>query len=109
MHVSSFIALTLAGLVLGKPQKPIVVATIPIPEGPGPEIPAGTEPATAPLPVPPPPSSEPAPPASTSQAPPSVPQGPICECGYTYCASVLKAMGELCVGTSIIRHVRGIQ
>ncbi|KAF4991709.1 hypothetical protein FDECE_13940, partial [Fusarium decemcellulare] len=56
----------------------------------------------APVPVPPPPSSDPAPqpPAPTDPAPaPPAPnptgapsEGPICECGYTYCAQVLMSM-----------------
>ncbi|POR31915.1 Uncharacterized protein TPAR_07862 [Tolypocladium paradoxum] len=62
-------------------------------------------PATPPPPLPPPPSSQasppstrdvPPPPADTTsqgQAPPApTPTGPICECGYTYCASVLLGM-----------------
>ncbi|KND86705.1 hypothetical protein TOPH_08646 [Tolypocladium ophioglossoides CBS 100239] len=65
-------------------------------------------PASPPPPLPPPPSGQappstrdapPPPPDSASQSPappaPTVsggPPGPICECGYTYCASVLLGM-----------------
>lgn len=36
-----------------------------------------------------------APPPAPTREPP-VPEGPICECGYTYCASVLMGMSALC-------------
>ncbi|SPJ80214.1 uncharacterized protein FTOL_08606 [Fusarium torulosum] len=78
-----------------------------------PPSPPGQPPAPAPVPpsqpAPPPPTSEPAPgpPPSPAPVPPSnpapappppnptgTPDGTICECGYTYCASVLKAMDK---------------
>ncbi|KAI9149600.1 NAD(P) transhydrogenase [Paramyrothecium foliicola] len=73
------------------PQQP---PPVPIPStktilspAPAPSDPA---PAPAPAPVPPPPSpSAPAPPAPTTSG---EPDGAICECGYTYCASVLMTM-----------------
>ncbi|KAJ6783872.1 hypothetical protein PWT90_09158 [Aphanocladium album] len=70
-------------LVLGKPQSPAPAQNSSTPS----PAPAGTHsaPPGAP-PVPPPATASP----TASQAP--APQGPICECGYTYCASVLKAM-----------------
>ncbi|KAL6922829.1 hypothetical protein ACHAP8_007958 [Fusarium lateritium] len=68
------------------------------------------EPVEPPAPVPVPiPSSMPTPPTSPVPAPPAgdipgppptdptsepIPDGAICECGYTYCAAVLKAMAK---------------
>jgi hypothetical protein len=98
MYISKAFSLAFAVLAVGKPQNPTPTGPAPIPSGPGPQIPpAGTDPATVPSPAQPPPSSDPAPPASTSQAPPEQAGGPICECGYTYCASVLMAMGKLSI------------
>ncbi|KAJ2968112.1 hypothetical protein NQ176_g9336 [Zarea fungicola] len=68
-------------LVLGKPQSPGT------PQNASTPSPAENPPPAGAPPVPPPPAT---PPPTTSQAP--APKGPICECGYTYCASVLKAM-----------------
>ncbi|CCT71828.1 uncharacterized protein FFUJ_09005 [Fusarium fujikuroi IMI 58289] len=59
----------------------------PPPSGPAPVPPPATP---APAPAPPPDPSPPPPPSSTAEPPP--PEGPICECGYTYCSSVLKTM-----------------
>ncbi|KAG4277250.1 hypothetical protein FPRO04_07547 [Fusarium proliferatum] len=52
--------------------------------------PAPVPPPATPAPAPPPDPSPPPPPSSTAEPPP--PEGPICECGYTYCSSVLKTM-----------------
>ncbi|KAH7318136.1 hypothetical protein B0I35DRAFT_409072 [Stachybotrys elegans] len=72
--------LALAGWAAAKPQMPP-----PLPDPLSTEtvspVALPTEPAV-PLPVP-------EPPAPTASA---LPGGPICECGYTYCASVLMAM-----------------
>lgn len=46
-----------------------------------------------PPPPPPPPSSGSAPPPA-GPAPTGEPQGPICECGFTYCAKVLMGMSK---------------
>ncbi|KAH7179236.1 uncharacterized protein B0J16DRAFT_168216 [Fusarium flagelliforme] len=82
--------LTILGLAIvafAKPQTP----PDPPPSSSGPP----NDPAPAPVPIPtttqpaPPPPSTPAP-ANPSKQP--TPEGPICECGYTYCAKVLKAM-----------------
>ncbi|SCO52966.1 uncharacterized protein FFMR_11285 [Fusarium fujikuroi] len=59
----------------------------PPPSGPAPVPPPATP---APASAPPPDPSPPPPPSSTAEPPP--PEGPICECGYTYCSSVLKTM-----------------
>ncbi|KAK2672546.1 hypothetical protein RAB80_012625 [Fusarium oxysporum f. sp. vasinfectum] len=69
--------LTLAVIALANPQAP------PDPT-PAPPDPDPTPPSTSEQPAPPP--DPPAP------APPAPPPGPICECGYTYCSSVLKDM-----------------
>ncbi|ATY58624.1 hypothetical protein A9K55_002376 [Cordyceps militaris] len=70
-------AIPFALLVLGKPQAPQNTSS--------PSAPPGAPP------VPPPATTPPATPAP-SGTPGPTPKGPICECGYTYCASVLKAM-----------------
>lgn len=59
-----------------------------------PQAPAQNSSAAAPSAPPDAPPVPPAPPAtsSPSSSPAPVPKGPICECGYTYCSSVLKAM-----------------
>ncbi|EWY87411.1 hypothetical protein FOYG_11613 [Fusarium oxysporum NRRL 32931] len=65
----------------------------PPPPPPPPSQPAPGPPPSGPAPVPPPATpapNPPPPPSSTAEPPP--PQGPICECGYTYCSSVLKDM-----------------
>ncbi|RBR13031.1 hypothetical protein FVER53590_06631 [Fusarium verticillioides] len=68
------------------PPPPPPSQPAPPPSGPAPVPPPAT-----PAPVPPPdPSPPPPPPSSTAEPPP--PEGPICECGYTYCSSVLKDM-----------------
>ncbi|OAR02876.1 hypothetical protein LLEC1_06784 [Akanthomyces lecanii] len=64
-------------LVLAKPQAPAQNSSAAAP--------------SAPLDTPPVPPAPPATP-SPSSSPGPVPKGPICECGYTYCSSVLKAM-----------------
>ncbi|OAA57175.1 hypothetical protein ISF_07096 [Cordyceps fumosorosea ARSEF 2679] len=74
-HVTPF-----ALLVLGKPQAPAP----PPKNSSSPSAPPGAPPV-------PPPSTPPATP-TPSGSPTPAPKGPICECGYTYCASVLKAM-----------------
>ncbi|KAG7411497.1 hypothetical protein ACKAV7_009933 [Fusarium commune] len=58
--------------------------------GPPPSGPAPVPPPATPAPAPPPDPSPPPPPSSTAEPPP--PEGSICECGYTYCSSVLKGM-----------------
>ncbi|RGP68993.1 filamentous hemagglutinin [Fusarium sporotrichioides] len=98
--------LTLLGLVVlafAKPQDPSDPAPAP-PASSAPAEPPAEPPAPAPVPIPssqptPPTSPVPAPPADPAPAPPPAdptgaptPEGPICECGYTYCAAVLKAM-----------------
>lgn len=89
--------LGLVALAFAKPQDP---------SDPAPAPPVSSAPAEPPAPVPlpssqptPPTSPVPAPPADPAPAPPPAdptaaptPEGPICECGYTYCAEVLKAM-----------------
>lgn len=84
--------LGLIGLVLGIPQD--------APEDP-PELPPPADDPPAPSPPPedpgepgddPPPSTILTPPAPTETGAPG--QGPICQCGYTYCASVLMAMSK---------------
>ncbi|KOS17179.1 hypothetical protein ESCO_005863 [Escovopsis weberi] len=88
--------LMLAGLALAKPQRE---TEFPVPEDPPPPLssPLFTEtPPWSPTPLQP----GPLPPTPTSKGgglpPPASdrpePNGPICECGYTYCASVLMAM-----------------
>ncbi|KAL5613166.1 hypothetical protein FOVSG1_002229 [Fusarium oxysporum f. sp. vasinfectum] len=67
------------------PPPPSQPAPVPPPSGPAPVPPPAT-----PAPAPPPDPSPPPPPSSTAEPPP--PEGPICECGYTYCSSVLKGM-----------------
>ena len=95
MHISKVFSFAFAVLASGKPQNPTPTGPAPIPSGPGQEIPpAGTDLVTIPPPSQTASSSETASPASISQAPPGQAGGPICECGYTYCASVLKAMGK---------------
>ncbi|KAH7243722.1 uncharacterized protein BKA55DRAFT_692885 [Fusarium redolens] len=60
---------------------------------PPPSGPAPVPPPATPAPAPPPdPSPPPPPPPSSTASPP--PEGPICECGYTYCSSVLKDMDK---------------
>lgn len=71
-------------LVLGKPQAPPPAQNTSTPS------PAGTPPNTPGHPPNPPPPATASPTASNAPEP----KGPICECGYTYCASVLKAMSE---------------
>ncbi|KAF7534837.1 hypothetical protein G7Z17_g13296 [Cylindrodendrum hubeiense] len=112
--------ITLLGLVvlaMAKPQAPpSSVDPVPLPptsSKPPPPPSTGEPPSHPPPPPPPPPPPEkPAPgPPSSSAPPPPVPkptnpaphppaptgtvaphQGPICECGYTYCADVLMDM-----------------
>lgn len=82
--------LGLAVLAFAKPQASDpaeLPAPVPVPS-------SQPTPPSTPVPVPPA-DPAPAPPASSTSPPP--PDGPICECGYTYCASVLKAMG-MCDG-----------
>lgn len=82
----------------------LATAQVPTPSDPPPEIP---DPETPPSPMPPkepePVPSKPVPvdPKPTPPATPPAPtvtgapgQGPICECGYTYCAAVLMSMSE---------------
>ncbi|CVL13213.1 hypothetical protein FPRO06_09830 [Fusarium proliferatum] len=68
-----------------EPSQPPPPSPPPPPSGPAPVPPPAT-----PAPAPPPDPSPPPPPSSTAEPPP--PEGPICECGYTYCSSVLKTM-----------------
>lgn len=74
------------------------------PEIPSPETdipPRSSDPPPDPAPIPPPQTSpgEPEQPAPSTILTPPIPTttgdpilGPVCECGYTYCASVLMAM-----------------
>lgn len=78
----------------------------PVPPAPPPNEPVPPVPPAEP-PVPPPSDPTPTPPQSPVPDPPQSPppasptpigtgpsiEGPICECGYTYCAEVLMAMG----------------
>ncbi|KAM0549823.1 hypothetical protein ACHAPJ_009262 [Fusarium lateritium] len=71
------------------------------PPAPPPSDPAPVPPPSSdPAPVPPPASPAPPLPSSPPPAPPAPkptgtpPEGPICECGYTYCASVLQSMDK---------------
>lgn len=70
-------------MALAKPQ-------LPVPSGPPPEAGSPT-PIPEPPPPPPPPGDDPTP-TSGDPEPTTASKGPICECGYTYCASVLKEM-----------------
>ncbi|KAF7561011.1 hypothetical protein G7046_g3124 [Stylonectria norvegica] len=87
--------------ILVPPNQP---PPVPLPPS-SPPAPPPSDPAPTPAPAPPPTSPAPPPPAppapspTTSQAPPpsgtgAPPSGPICECGYTYCAEVLMAMDK---------------
>ena len=93
----------------------------PPPEQPPPDQPPPEQP-PAPIPPPsdeppvpaPPPTDEPQPePEPPSTPVPNVPAptvtggppGPICECGYTYCASVLQAMSESML---LFRELQGL-
>ncbi|KAJ9417753.1 hypothetical protein QL093DRAFT_2418969 [Fusarium oxysporum] len=75
------------------PPAPAPPAPPPPAPGPPPSGPAPVPPPATPAPAPPPDPNPPLPPSSTAEPPP--PEGPICECGYTYCSSVLKDMGIL--------------
>ncbi|KAK2692579.1 hypothetical protein QWA68_007384 [Fusarium oxysporum] len=77
------------------PPAPAPPAPPPVPPPADPPADPPAEPSPSPPPPPPPPSQPapgppPPPPSSTAEPPP--PEGPICECGYTYCSSVLKDM-----------------
>ncbi|CAM1507820.1 Fc.00g046680.m01.CDS01 [Cosmosporella sp. VM-42] len=77
---------------------PSAPAPPPPPQSPAP----APGPPQSPAPVPPPQSPVPPPPPASPSAPTSpapsatgtVIEGPICECGYTYCAEVLMAMDK---------------
>ncbi|KAM0264252.1 hypothetical protein ACHAQJ_000740 [Trichoderma viride] len=84
---------TLIGLSVANPRP-----QIPTPDTPPPPLTSHTPPASEPVPELPATStstststSKEAPPPAATKAPPA-PEGPICECGYTYCASVLEGM-----------------
>ncbi|KAH8171186.1 hypothetical protein LIA77_09967 [Sarocladium implicatum] len=113
MRFLIFLALAI-GLAVALPQDPVPVpptdpapvpppADDPPPEQPPPDQPpAPVQPPSDEPPAPaPPPTDEPQPDPPATPVPdvpaPTVtggPPGPICECGYTYCASVLQAMKE---------------
>ncbi|KAL2681275.1 hypothetical protein Neosp_008883 [[Neocosmospora] mangrovei] len=79
------------------PAEPPVPPSPPPAPVPPPDEPAPAPPPSSPAPVPQPPAPTdpaPAPPAPNPTGAPLPPiEGPICECGYTYCAEVLMAMG----------------
>ncbi|KAI8660182.1 hypothetical protein NCS57_00994800 [Fusarium keratoplasticum] len=79
------------------PAEPPVPPSPPPAPVPPPDEPAPAPPPSSPAPVPQPPAPTdpaPAPPApNPTGAPPPI-EGPICECGYTYCAEVLMAMAK---------------
>ncbi|KAJ4251922.1 hypothetical protein NW762_011222 [Fusarium torreyae] len=81
-------------------QPPAPPPSDPAPVPPPPSDPAPVPPPSDPAPVPPPASPAPPPPSNPPPAPPAPkptgtpPEGPICECGYTYCASVLQSMDK---------------
>ncbi|RSL74800.1 hypothetical protein CEP51_011457 [Fusarium floridanum] len=80
------------------PAEPPVPPSPPPAPVPPPGEPAPAPPPSSPAPVPQPPAPTdpaPAPPApNPTGAPPPPIEGPICECGYTYCAQVLMAMAK---------------
>ncbi|KAM3457471.1 hypothetical protein MY5147_003730 [Beauveria neobassiana] len=80
-------AIPFALLVLGKPQTPASAQNSSTPSAP-----PGAPPVPSPPPPPPPPPATSSPVPSPSKSPGPEPKGATCECGYTYCASVLKAM-----------------
>ncbi|KAK0385447.1 hypothetical protein NLU13_7923 [Sarocladium strictum] len=83
----------------------VIAGATALPQDPGPDPPPVDDPPPdqPPAPIPAPPTDEPPAPGPPPATPvpdvpaPTVtggPPGPICECGYTYCASVLQAMKE---------------
>jgi hypothetical protein len=87
---------TLIGLSAANPRP-----QIPTPDTPPPPLSSHAPPESDPVPEPPATitstsstTSKDGPPPAATKAPPA-PEGPICECGYTYCASVLEGMSML--------------
>ncbi|KAM0421562.1 hypothetical protein ACHAPT_010736 [Fusarium lateritium] len=84
-----------------EPPVPPAEPPVPPPASPAPApVPPPAEPAPAPPPSSPAPAPQPPAPSDPAPAPPApnptgAPiEGPICECGYTYCAKVLMAMAK---------------
>ncbi|KAL7808817.1 hypothetical protein V8C44DRAFT_335473 [Trichoderma aethiopicum] len=89
----TFALIALIGLTAANPRP-----QLPTPDDPPPPLTADPPPDSEQTPEPTTTStstSKDAPPPEPTRAPP-VPDGAICECGYTYCASVLMGMSTLC-------------
>ncbi|KAH0533354.1 hypothetical protein TsFJ059_001936 [Trichoderma semiorbis] len=83
--------ITLAGLAAANPRPQLPTPDMPPPplssHAPPPETDDDPKPTTSTTTS----TTKGAPPSEPTKAPPT-PDGPICECGYTYCASVLMGM-----------------